>query len=242
MDRLKDSYAKLAYVTPSHQFPLGTVMSANRKRQLLAWASGAADRYIIEDDYDSEFRYSGKPIPALQSQDPFGKVIYVGTLSKVIAPAIRLSYMVLPETLLEAYRNRAGFYFSTVSRIDQQVIGQFFLQGHFERHLNRMRKIYRVKHDCLVQELKHAGFGEQIAGESAGLHLLLQFGTRRRDADQVEQQLVEAAGRQQVRVYALGDYYITEEERIPTILIGFARLKEEEIIDGVARLVKAWKE
>lgn len=242
VDRLKDSYAKLAYVTPSHQFPLGTVMSANRKRQLLAWASGAADRYIIEDDYDSEFRYSGKPIPALQSQDPFGKVIYVGTLSKVIAPAIRLSYMVLPETLLEAYRNRAGFYFSTVSRIDQQVIGQFFLQGHFERHLNRMRKIYRVKHDCLVQELKHAGFGEQIAGESAGLHLLLQFGTRRRDADQVEQQLVEAAGRQQVRVYALGDYYITEEERIPTILIGFARLKEEEIIDGVARLVKAWKE
>ena len=91
IDELRKSQAQIAYVTPSHQFPLGTIMSANRKRQLLAWASGEEGRYIIEDDYDSEFRYSGKPIPALQSQDPFEKVIYVGTLSKVIAPAIRVA-------------------------------------------------------------------------------------------------------------------------------------------------------
>lgn len=242
VEALRESPADLAYVTPSHQFPLGTVMSANRKRQLLAWASAGTQRYIIEDDYDSEFRYSGKPIPALQSQDPFEKVIYVGTLSKVIAPAIRLSYMVLPQTLLQTYRERAGFYFSTVSRIDQQVIGQFFLQGHFERHLNRMRKIYRMKHDCLMQELKGAGFEAQIKGESAGLHVLLQFGSKRQDVDKIERRLVDVAAKHQVKVYPLGDYYITEEERIPTILIGFARLKEQEIIDGVARLRKAWKE
>lgn len=242
IDELRKSQAQIAYVTPSHQFPLGTIMSANRKRQLLAWASGEEGRYIIEDDYDSEFRYSGKPIPALQSQDPFEKVIYVGTLSKVIAPAIRLSYMVLPQSLLQAYYEHAEFYFSTVSRIDQQVIGQFFLEGHFERHLNRMRKVYRMKHDCLVQELKNAGFGAQIEGESAGLHLLLGFGTRRPDAGDVERRLVKAAAGQQVKVYALGEYYITEEERVPTILLGFARLKEKEIIDGVARLTEAWKE
>ena len=105
-----------------------------------------------------------------------------------------------------------------------------------------MRKVYRMKHDCLVQELKNAGFGAQIEGESAGLHLLLGFGTRRPDAGDVERRLVKAAAGQQVKVYALGEYYITEEERVPTILLGFARLKEKEIIDGVARLTEAWKE
>ena len=99
-----------------------------------------------------------------------------------------------------------------------------------------------MKHDCLVQELKNAGFGAQIEGESAGLHLLLGFGTRRPDAEDVERRLVKAAAGQQVKVYALGEYYITEEERVPTILLGFARLKEKEIIDGVARLIEAWKE
>ncbi len=240
MDALKDTNANIAYVTPSHQFPLGTVMSANRKRQLLAWAAAEKDRYIIEDDYDSEFRYSGKPIPALQSQDPFGKVIYVGTLSKVIAPAIRLSYMVLPEECMEIYSKRAGFYFSTVSRIDQRVISQFFLQGYFERHLNRMRKIYRLKHEKLLQELKSAGFSARIEGESAGLHLLLAFGDKTDRAAEIERKLVKKAAAKQVKVYALADYYIEEKERIPTILIGFARLKDEEIVDGVERLKKAW--
>ena len=237
---LRKTDANVAYVTPSHQFPRGTVMSANRKRQLLAWAAAKEGRYIIEDDYDSEFRYAGKPIPALQSQDPFGKVIYIGTLSKVIAPAIRLSYMVLPQEWMERYHKTAGFYFSTVSRIDQWVISRFFLQGHFERHLNRMRKVYRMKHECILQELKNAGLDVKIEGESAGLHLLLAFGEKTMHAAEVERQLVKEAAQEQVKVYALADYYIHEEERIPTILIGFARLKEEEIVDGVARLKRAW--
>lgn len=240
-EQLRKSGADLAYVTPSHQFPLGTIMSANRKSQLLAWAGEKENRFLIEDDYDSEFRYSGKPIPALQSQDPFGKVIYMGTLSKVVAPAIRLSYMVLPERLLEAYARYGEFYFSTVSRIDQWVISRFFLQGYFERHLNRMRKIYRMKHDCLVRELKRVGLGEHISGESAGLHLLLRFGEKTESAGEIEKRLVAAAREQQVRVYPLGDYYITEEKRMPMVLIGFARLQEKEIVEGVTRLAKAWK-
>lgn len=240
IDELRKTDANVAYVTPSHQFPRGTVMPANRKRQLLAWAAAKENRYIIEDDYDSEFRYAGKPIPALQSQDPFGKVIYIGTLSKVIAPAIRLSYMVLPQEWMERYHKTAGFYFSTVSRIDQWVISRFFLQGHFERHLNRMRKVYRMKHECILQELKNAGLDVKIEGESAGLHLLLAFGEKTVHAAEVERQLVKEAAQEQVKVYALADYYIREEERVPTILIGFARLKEEEIVDGVARLKRAW--
>lgn len=241
MDLLEKSDANLVYVTPSHQFPLGTVMSANRRQQLLAWAARDASRYIIEDDYDSEFRYFGKPIPALQSQDPFEKVIYMGTLSKVIAPGIRMSYMVLPEPIAKQYQLLAGFYFSTVSRIDQQVIGGFFLQGHFERHLNRMRKIYKAKHDSLLQGLKGAGLPVRIKGESAGLHLLLEFGDCTVRASRIEEELVKLAEAEGVRVYALSDYYIEEKPHIPTIIIGFARLKEEQITEGMERLKKAWK-
>ncbi|MGN0155332.1 MAG: PLP-dependent aminotransferase family protein [Lachnospiraceae bacterium] len=240
MELLKDSGANLVYVTPSHHFPLGMVMSASRKQQLLAWASKKEERYIIEDDYDSEFRYFGKPIPALQSQDPFGKVIYMGTLSKAIAPGIRMSYMVLPEKLVKRYQETAGFYFSTVSRIDQRVISQFFLQGHFERHLNRMRKIYKTKHDVLLQALKESELPVHITGESAGLHLLLEFGEKTVKASALERELVELAKTEGVRVYALADFYIEDEMRKPTILIGFARLRENEIVDGIARLKQAW--
>jgi GntR family transcriptional regulator/MocR family aminotransferase len=242
VERLEQGEADLAYVTPSHHFPLGTVMSASRKQRLLAWANQKPERYIIEDDYDSEFRYFGKPIPALQSQDPFDKVIYLGTLSKAIAPGIRMSYMVLPPALLEQYRAQAGFYLSTVSRIDQKVIGEFFLQGHFERHLNRMRKIYKAKHDCLLQAIKESELPVRVVGDSAGLHLLLEFGKAQENAAQKEMELVFAAREEGVKVYPLGDYYIEEEMRCPAVLLGFARLSEEEIVEGMQRLKKGWKE
>lgn len=240
-DLLEESGANLAYVTPSHQFPLGLVMSAKRRQSLLNWAAKEEGRYIIEDDYDSEFRYAGKPIPALQSQDPYGKVIYIGTLSKAIAPGIRVSFMVLPDSLVERYQRQAAFYFSTVSRIDQRVIGEFFLQGHFERHLNRMRKIYRNKHDLLLRELKQSGIPAEIFGDSAGLHLLLQFGTVTPDAKTQEQRLVELAASQRIKVYPLWEHYLVEESRRPTILLGYARLSEKEMIEGVRCLALAWK-
>lgn len=240
VEQLEQVQANLAYVTPSHHFPVGTVMSASRKQKLLAWAGQEEFRYIVEDDYDSEFRYFGKPIPALQSLDPFGKVIYMGTLSKAIAPGIRISFMVLPWTLLERYRKEVGFYFSTVSRIDQKVIGEFLLQGHFERHLNRMRKIYKAKHDILLQALKETKLPVHVAGDSAGLHLLLEWKEKRKDAALVEQQLVCAAKQKGVKVYPLSDYYMLEEERYPSILLGFARLSESDILEGVHLLECAW--
>ncbi len=139
---LRRSGADVAYVMPSHQFPTGIVMPVGRRQELLRWAGEEDERYLIEDDYDSEFRYKGKPIPALQGMDRMGRVIYLGTFSKCIAPAIRVSYLVLPPGLLKRYRSKAGFYASTVSRIDQNILYQFLAQGHFERHLIRMRSIY----------------------------------------------------------------------------------------------------
>ena len=144
---LEGQDVQAAYVMPSHQFPTGTVMPVRRRQELLFWAGEQPGRYLIEDDYDSEFRYKGKPIPALQGMDQNGCVIYMGTFSKAIAPAIRVGYMVLPEALLSVYLAKGRFYSSTVSRVDQRILAKFISGGYFERHLNRMREIYKGKHD-----------------------------------------------------------------------------------------------
>ena len=148
-DRLERENVSAVYVMPSHQFPTGTVMPIGRRMELLRWAAREPERYLIEDDYDSEFRFRGKPIPALQASDRHGRVIYLGTFSKAIAPAIRVSFLVLPESLLEKYLRECGFYSCTVSRIDQSILDEFIREGYFERHLNKMRKIYRAKHELL---------------------------------------------------------------------------------------------
>ena len=159
---------------PSHQFPTGIVMPVRRRQELLSWAGEEPGRYLIEDDYDSEFRYKGKPIPALQGMDQNGRVIYMGTFSKAIAPAIRVGYMVLPESLLSVYLEKGRFYSSTVSRVDQRILANFISGGYFERHLNRMREIYKGKHDVLLGELKPLEKRFEITGEFAGLHVLLK--------------------------------------------------------------------
>lgn len=231
--KLKESGAMLSYVMPSHQYPLGIVMPIRRRIELLAWAA-EGERYIIEDDYDSEFRYKGKPIPSLQGVDRKDRVIYIGTFSKCVAPAIRISYMVLPHSLMERFAD-FNYYSSTVSRIDQAVMADFIRGGYFERHLNRMRAIYRGKHDVLLGELKNIGNFE-VSGENAGLHILL---TAR---DRSEEDLIELAGRQGVRVYGLSDYDITGRgSGHRTVVLGYANMTEEEIREGVSRLKEAWK-
>lgn len=234
---LEESRADVAYVMPSHQYPTGIVMPIGRRQELLRWAGAAKDRYLIEDDYDSEFRYKGKPIPALQGMDRRGKVIYLGTFSKSIAPAIRVSYMVLPRKLLGIYREKLAFYASTVSRIDQNILYQFLAQGHFERHLNRMRAIYKAKHDLLLNAIRPLEQSFYIQGEHAGLHILLTDRTGRSEAELLR--LAAAAG---VRVYGLSGYYIRPEEcrRPGTAVIGYANLNEAEIAEGAARLVGCW--
>lgn len=235
---LEESGADVAYVMPSHHFPTGIVMPVARRQELLRWAAAGTERYLIEDDYDSEFRYKGKPIPALQGMDRLGKVIYLGTFSKCIAPAIRVSYLVLPMELLLRYRKKAGFYASTVSRIDQNILYQFLAQGHFERHLNRMRGIYKAKHDALMAAIRPLEQEFVIHGENAGLHILL---TSRRGW--TEPELIGAAANAGVKVYGLSDYFIhPEHNRRPgTVLLGYASLDEEEIRLGAQLLAEAAK-
>ena len=239
-DSLERENVTAAYVMPSHQHPTGVVMPIGRRSELLHWAAQKEDRYLIEDDYDSEFRYRGKPIPSLQSSDKHGRVIYIGTFSKAIAPAIRVSYMVLPPQLLERYMRNCYFYSSTVSRIDQRILNEFIKEGCFERHLNKMRKLYRAKHEKMLECLSPFEGKFSLSGENAGLHLLLTS-----DEGRGEDELVRLAGQQQVRVYGLSDCFIKRDtqENAPessTVLLGFGALTEDEIEEGIARLKKAW--
>ena len=226
-----------AYVMPSHQFPTGIVMPVRRRQELLSWAGEEPGRYLIEDDYDSEFRYKGKPIPALQGMDQNGRVIYMGTFSKAIAPAIRVGYMVLPESLLSVYLEKGRFYSSTVSRVDQRILANFISGGYFERHLNRMREIYKGKHDVLLGELKPLEKRFEITGEFAGLHVLLKDKKK-----ETEQSLLEKAAKNRVRVYELSGFYMEEAQakETSTIVLGYVGLTEEKIRKGVELLREAF--
>lgn len=239
VSELYESNSQIAYVMPSHQYPTGTVMPIGRRMELLKWAAEKEEHYLIEDDYDSEFRYRGKPIPALQASDRADKVIYMGTFSKSIAPAIRVSYMVLPESLLQTYRKQCYFYSSTVSRIDQQILNEFIAEGYFERYLNKMRKIYKEKHDLLMEELEDFKENFEISGEHAGLHILL---TARKEKCS-EQWLLETARGTGVKVYGLSETYLGSKQLNhlkPTVMLGFAALSLEDIVEGIHLLKQVW--
>ncbi len=234
---LEASGADIVFVMPSHQYPLGIVMPMKRRMELLKWAAAKKERYIIEDDYDSEFRYKGKPIPALQGYDRWEKVIYIGTFSKSIAPSIRVSYMVLPAPLLRDFRKRSSFLSSTVSRVDQLILQKFIEDGHYERHLNRIRKLYKGRHDTLMGCLRTFHEICTISGENAGVHMLLHF-----NGDATEEELIQKAGKKGVRVYGLSQYYIDPPSDLkPTILLGYANLSEDRMKEAMKLLEEVWK-
>lgn len=235
--RLRAAEADIAYVTPSHQYPTGVVMPIKRRLELLNWAGEREERYIVEDDYDSEYRYKGKPIPALKGYDRYEKVVYLGTFSKAIAPSIRLSYMALPRLLMEMYEDKCGFLHSTVSRIDQIIVQKFIEGGYYERHLNKMRALYKSRRDCLIAGLKPLGGKGYISGEYAGLHLLLNFEKGRNEST-----LIEQARSRGVRVYGLSDYIISpsSQEEGAGILLGYAGMTEEKIEKACEILCGVW--
>ena len=237
VDELEKSEADVVHISPSHHFPTGIVTPISRRYELLGWAAASADRYIIEDDYDSEFRYKGKPIPALQGYDAEDKVIYLGTFSKSIAPAIRLSYMVLPKSLLDAYRTNVNFINSTVSKVDQMIVQHFIEDGYYERHLNKTRALYKNRHDILIDALKPLADICAISGEHAGVHILLTF-----EKGWNENDLIERAKKEDIRVYGLSDYRIRKDtDERATILLGYANMNEEDIKEAVGILNRCWR-
>lgn len=232
IEAVRRENADVLYVMPSHQFPLGTVMPLKQRLELLKWASEKEGRYLIEDDHDSEYRYKGKPIPSLQSIDHEEKVIYLGTFSKSIAPSLRISYMVLPQHLLKNYQNFCGFYSTTVSKIQQEVLREFISGGYFGRHLNKMRGIYKNKHDFLVSELKKRPWVENIAGDNAGLHVLVQV-----DTQMSEEELCERAAEQGIHLMGISEHYIHKPPvSKPVILLGYGKPDEKKILEGLNRL------
>ena len=164
-------------------------------------------------------------------------MIYIGTFSKSIAPAIRISYMVLPDSLLERYERLGSTYSSTVSRVDQRVLQLFMERGYYERHLNKMRALYKSKHDVLMTEIRKKRGVRQVLGDHSGVHILLQM-----DEHLTEQELITRAEQAGIRVYPLSEYCVDEMDYPPTVILGYATLSEEEIREGIALLGRAWNE
>lgn len=227
------SGATIAYVTPSHQFPLGVTMPAGRRSRLLQWTYDREDRWLIEDDYDSEFRYTSRPIPAMQGLDRLGRVVYLGTFSRSIAPAIRVAYMILPPALLERYRQEFPFASSTVSRFEQESLRRFIVQGLYARHLRRVGNLYRKKCALLSETLTSIP-GARLSGQQAGLHFLLTIPTRS------EEELVSLAAEQSVRVHPLSQYCHTVSPIPSTLVLGYAGLSEEDLTAAAHLLQKAY--
>lgn len=223
----------MIYVTPSHQFPTGSILSLSRRLALLEWAE-RRDCFIVEDDYDGEFRYAGRPIPALQGLDRSGRTLYVGTFSKVLFPGLRLGYVILPIHLVEPFVAQRWLCDRHTATHQQRVLATFIGEGHYERHLRRMRKRYEARRGLLIDALARA-FGNEIElhGTNAGLHLLVWF----REASLVtrESELVEAARAVGVGVYPVSPLYQEPPPRLG-LLFGYGGIDESQIAVGIARL------
>ena len=236
LEELEDSSAKIVYVTPSHQFPTGSVMAIQKRLKLLDWAV-RKNGVIIEDDYDSELRYNSKPIPSIQGIDSKDYVIYMGTFSKSLSPSLRLNYMVLPQSWLVIYDKLFNRYQASVSLIEQKIIQQFMNLGYWERHLRKICLSNKKKHDILVHTI-HELMGDKVVihGKNAGLHILLQVNN-----GLCEEEMIKKAKNYDVKVYPVSTYW-TRLEKYPNnmVLLGFGAMDENDIIEGVKALNRAW--
>lgn len=237
IEEIEKSGVDILCITPAHQFPSGGIMPVTRRIKILNWAYENENRYIIEDDYDSEFKYSGKPIPALFGLDTYDRVIYMGSLSKSLSPSIRVSYMVLPEILLKKYREKLSFIVCPVPTIEQKVLQSFIEYGHFERHINRMRNIYKRKREVLVGELADYIGKVDVLGADAGLHLLLRVNN-----GMSEEELVKKAFEVGVGVYGISKYYYDKSslDSVSTVLLGYAGMEDEDIRKAIGKLLRCW--
>ena len=236
VDPAKLGNAQVLHISPAHHFPLGLVTPLSRRQELLRWAA-ERDGYIIEDDYDSEFRFDAHPVPTMMSLDGSSRVVYMNTFSKSLAPSIRISYMVLPEGMMKTFRERLGFYSCTVSSFEQQTLARFLSRGHFEKHINRMRRFYRARRNKILEILRTCDFADRltIREEDAGLHFLLTVDTSLRDEELVA--LCTGAG---LPVRALGSFYHTPapERTEHCLVVNYTTLREEEL-EAALRKIKA---
>jgi GntR family transcriptional regulator/MocR family aminotransferase len=239
MAEIKASRANFVYVTPSHQFPTGRIMPISRRIELLNWAAQGDDRYIIEDDYDSEFKYETGSIPSLQSLDRNHRVIYMGTFSKTMLPGLRISYMVLPPELLREYLSVHADSMQSGNSTTLYSLHYFIKSGEYAKHVKMMNHKYESKRKVLVKELTNR-FQDRIriADIPAGLHFLAHFQT-----DKGYQEIEERVAKQKLEIYTLRRFMLkkdVDESNQKDLVIGFANLKEENISEAVERLYRVF--
>lgn len=227
MERLRASDADVLHIAPAHHFPTGIVTPIGRRYELLSWAAGSERRYIIEDDFDSEFRMVGKSIPMLQSIDVQEKVVYMNTFSKSLTATIRISYMVLPPHLAVRFHEKLDFYACTVSTFEQLTLAEFIAGGYYERHINRMRTYYKNLQKRLLETVRNGPYAlrVRIAEEEAGLHFLMTVETSLTDKE-ITQKAMEAG----YRVLTLSECYM--EDGAPdthTLVINFSGMEENSL-------------
>ncbi|MEI3198848.1 MAG: PLP-dependent aminotransferase family protein [Lachnospiraceae bacterium] len=209
IQELEEKRVDIIHTSPSHHFPTGIVMPVSRRYELLGWAAKSPERYIIEDDYDSELRLSGKPFPTLQSIDASDKVIYMNTFTKTLASTVRISYMVLPLTLTEKFYQKLSFYSCTVSNFEQYTLAKFMENGSFEKHINRLRNYYQMKWDAILKAFRKEPLGRfvNIQEEGAGVHFLMQISTAKS-----EEEIVKEAKGKGIKLAPLSHYFDGEEK------------------------------
>jgi GntR family transcriptional regulator/MocR family aminotransferase len=227
--RLSDA-ARMAFVTPSHQFPTGAILPLARRQALLAWAS-LRNAVIVEDDYDGEFRYHGKPFESLQGLDAEGRVVYLGTFSRTVFSSLRIGYLVVPPSLLPAFTAAKWLCDRHTATLEQETLAEFIASGMYERHLRRVRKRNEAARDVLLDAVREfLGDRVTVTGEGAGAHVVLWP-----DAGLSEDAIVAAALARGVGVYGIARYWHGQPAR-PGLLLGYSRIREVDIREGVRRL------
>ncbi|MDO4976048.1 MAG: PLP-dependent aminotransferase family protein [Eubacteriales bacterium] len=235
--KLEEKEVDVIHISPSHHFPTGIVMPISRRYELLGWASRKEGRYIIEDDYDSELRLTGKPIPTLQSIDVSDQVIYINTFTKTLCSTVRISYMVLPEPLLRKFYENLGFYSCTVSNFEQYILARFMENGSFEKHLNRLRNYYQNKRDRIMEAFREKPLGERITitEEDAGVHFLMKIHTEKKEEDMIAD--VKKKG---IKLVPISQYYQGEKKHFDnTYVMNYSSIKMERVQEIASKLLLA---
>jgi GntR family transcriptional regulator/MocR family aminotransferase len=220
--------ARLVYVTPSHQYPTGVSMSLARRLELIEWAKGC-NAVIIEDDYCSEYRYSGPPLPSLQGLASGVAVVYLGTFSKVMFPGLRIGYVISPPSLVPFFRRAKWLADTQTPMLEQAAMADFLSEGHMERHIRRMRRLYGLRREALLNSLKrHFGNRAQVLGDAAGMHAMVRFD---------DQGIMRRAMRNKVELVSADSYYLAQSPG-NEFIFGFSGLPERAIQEGIRRLAR----
>ncbi len=234
INELKTKDVNVVCLTPSHQFPLGIIMPINTRIEIIKWTLSNKDRYIIEDDYDSEFKYVGRPIPALKSLVDSNQIIYISSFSKSFASGFRTSFMILPDSLMNSFLNSSSNFLCPVSLYTQKLMYHFMNQGYFEKHINKMRRIYKEKRDILVNVIEQ--YQEiEILGAEAGLHFIIKV------SNVNEKKLIKALSDNNIIIEGLSKYYINMPDfKDGYILFGYGAIKTEIVEQEILKIINIW--